>query len=387
MIKLKCSKSLFLGILLVILYNNYCYGQTLNTLEVYTKQKPIPFITDNFDVVDYIPLQTNSECLVKHIWTVKINEDKIFTFNNSSVHVWNMSGEFIGKIGKKGNGPGEMLMPSDFAISPDGKTVAIWDNYRETLNMFKITGEYLWSKKMGPRHVYNFCWTKSDKLIYYSNYSTKSSKECTIFLSDPNGKDIKQLLPFEKDEYGDCYMSYFNFPTYEAVQYVWKNLDNVIYALNNNEGLNACIKIEFDVGKLEKDKLTQYMFDPYGLFEAVKQNEFAYMTRFFENDNLYSITYNKGNRRSTNILLKANKKQLHIKHKPTNFDPISEFLPIFIEDTMILIVEPYKLKANLKNMIPAVKKQMGEAIQVLEKIAKQSSEEDNPVLLFLKLRE
>ena len=384
--KINFSKTI-LSLVFILLIKCFCYAQTIKTLEVLTKQKPIPYITDKFEIVDYILLQTSPECIVSNIWALKIRDDKIFTFNNRSVFVWNKSGEFIRKIGKQGNGPGEMLMPTDFAISPDGNTIAIWDNYRETMNKYDLMGKHLWSKKMGPRQVCNFCWAKSGQFILYSNYATLTTKECSFYLMDQFGDNIKQLLPFEKDEYGDSYMSYYNFPTYGSLQYAQKNLDNLVYSLNIKDELKPCYKVEFDCGNLEKDKFKKYMYDPHSLFEAVKNDESAYVIIFHENDKFYAITYNKGNERSTNILLKNNNGQFLIKHNPRNFDPLGEIIPIFNNDTIILIVEPYKLKASLKNMLPAVKAQMGQSFATLEKIAKETSEEDNPVLLILKMKE
>ncbi len=359
----------------------------IEIIKIDTNQKSVPFITDIFKIVRSVPLQTSKECLVKNISSIKIMNNRIYTFSNKKVFEWSEQGKFVKTIGEIGQGPEAMLNPTDFALSPNGKIIAIWDNMRESIFNFTSNGDLLDSKRIGPRQVINFCWTKSNKLILYSNYATANSKECSFFLANPDGRDTKQLLPLNPDELGDSYMGYHNFPTFGTKQYLWKHLDNIIYELGGDDELSPRYRIEFDENNIEVDKLIKFQYDCYGLANEIKKNKFCQMWSFNENSYYYAVSYSKGEKLLTNIISKNGHQQQQIQHEPMRLDPIGEFFfPHFYEDYMLLVVEPYKLKTNLKQMLPLAKKQMGESLPILEKIASDSSEGDNPIILFLEYK-
>ncbi len=377
------------GLILLLTFLFACSDsieQPYKNIVVKSEIKSVPYITDVFKIGKYVPLQTSPESLLKRIDAIKIQNDIMYTFSNGNVYVWSEKGKLIRKIGKQGRGPGEMLYLIDFALSPDGKKIAILDNYRERIFMFDKNGNLLESKKIDPRYATNLCWTQSNKFIFYSNYVTKESKKCTFFLTDSNWKNIKQLLPINPNELGNCIDSGDNFPTYGNRQYLRKSLDDMIYELTPQDELVPRYRVTFDKGNIDTEKLKKYDHNCLGLASEMKKNKLRSIVGFNETEHYYIIRYTIGEDVSTNIVLKNDHQQIRIQHRPRNFDPIGGFFTFYYGDYILMAVEPYKLKLNLRQMIPLAKKQLGESLPILEKIASEASDEDNPIILFLEYR-
>ena len=66
--------------------------------------------------------------------------------NNHRVLVFNPAGKFVRKIGKKGEGPGELIAPISMAVSSDGNVV-INDMGRQAYSIFKPDGTFVRNAK------------------------------------------------------------------------------------------------------------------------------------------------------------------------------------------------------------------------------------------------
>ncbi|HEX8392695.1 MAG TPA: 6-bladed beta-propeller [Longimicrobium sp.] len=61
---------------------------------------------------------------------------------NARVMVYGPNGRFLRRIGKKGQGPGELMIPTQIAVAPDG-TVTINDMATQRLNVFRPDGTFV----------------------------------------------------------------------------------------------------------------------------------------------------------------------------------------------------------------------------------------------------
>ena len=94
----------------------------------------------------YIPLETTPECLIGNIEKIEILDDHIIIFDRfitEKIFVFNLDGKFITTLGKKGKGPGEYNMLSDFDISPDGKSIFLLDRGPRRIMQFNNKFEHI----------------------------------------------------------------------------------------------------------------------------------------------------------------------------------------------------------------------------------------------------
>jgi hypothetical protein len=132
-----------------------------------------------------------------------------FVFNNSEdaqVLVFNRSGAFKVKVGKKGEGPGEFTVTDDVAWGPEGN-LWIWDASRDVVQIFdQNTFQYLRRIILNPQNANEMI--IFDRRIFTVGSLTHKNKQYIGGIFDSKGKIIR---PFGRmDEYP------------EPANYVWK---------------------------------------------------------------------------------------------------------------------------------------------------------------------
>lgn len=92
--------------------------------------------------IEYIPLETNQECLVGKIRSWSLSDDFVILITNNKIFKFSRTGKFIQKIGNRGHGPGEYVDPMDFAIDPMGKLFVLDRGIRRILS-YTTDGDYI----------------------------------------------------------------------------------------------------------------------------------------------------------------------------------------------------------------------------------------------------
>lgn len=91
-------------------------------------------LSDFAETVETIKLETTPESLIRNILTLSHSENILFVYDGIEVFKFNRSGEFLDKIGKIGEGPGELETIVSFAVD--------WPRERIYLNSFFKIVEY-----------------------------------------------------------------------------------------------------------------------------------------------------------------------------------------------------------------------------------------------------
>jgi hypothetical protein len=102
-------------------------------------------IRDIIDSIVFTPLEAHPEGLFKKADKMIIHDGKVFIFDmlgQNQVMVFDNAGNFIYKVGKKGQGPGEYIGIRTFTI--DENFIYVVDNYRSKMLKYSISdGTYL----------------------------------------------------------------------------------------------------------------------------------------------------------------------------------------------------------------------------------------------------
>ncbi|MBP6386478.1 MAG: 6-bladed beta-propeller [Pseudarcicella sp.] len=146
--------------------NSYQFSETTPLIEVGTKKTKIiqldnfdkEFPTDFFVLKKCFSLQTTSESLIGRIDKIMIANDLLFVLDakkSKNLFVFDIDGNFKGKITQIGEGPNEMLAPSGFDIDYKKKIVVIFSNNNRRIVYYDFSLKPLKMFKM-PVISYDF---------------------------------------------------------------------------------------------------------------------------------------------------------------------------------------------------------------------------------------
>ena len=123
------------------------------------------------------------------------NEILVLDKNNMCIYAFNDKGEFIRKLGDKGQGPGELLMPNYIDIDNEGN-IYIYEDRNKRISIFSKDGMFLKSFRVQGNRNTRFFITKERELVLNlpkrNYYFTIFSKEGEIL------REIGELTKYNK---------------------------------------------------------------------------------------------------------------------------------------------------------------------------------------------
>lgn len=381
---IKTNAMIFLFFILFFLISLTSSAENPKRIHLDTDQKPVNLVGDLFTIDRVIPLETTPDNLIGTILKLQVKNDTIYTFTRKNVLLFRITGEYIGSIGKIGNGPGEMVLPTDFSVHPNGGQVAMLDNVKEEVFFYNNNGKFISSQKTGLSYIAHFTWYKPDLFIFSSNFRQQNGKNFSVYLSDLKKNTSRGFLNFDPSINGIYLMNHCQYPQYRGNQFITRDFDNNIYKMGPGDNPAPYINITFNSGTIQQADLHKFSGRPYDFIDWQNKNKKCDLGNFNEFDSYYAITYFKGNLKHTQIISKKTGAHYKINHSAILSDPISDFLPVWTyKDYLIMVAEPFVLKQKIKQIPPTLKAKLGKNYEALLKIANQVNDEDNPLIIFL----
>lgn len=367
-----------------ILFPIAVFGYNPKKIHLDTDLKSINLVGDLFNIEKVIPLETTPDNLIGTIFKLQVKNDTMYIFSRKTVMLFRITGEYIGSVGKIGNGPGEMVLPTDFSVHPNGGQVAMLDNVKEELFFYNNIGKFISSQKTGLSYIAHFTWYKPDVFIFSSNFRSQGEKSFSVYLSDFKKNNSRGFLNFDPSVNGIFMMNHCQYSQYRGDQFITRDFDNSVYKLDSGDIPAPYINITFNSGTIQQADLIRFSGRPYDFIDWKNKNKKCDLGNFNEFDSYYAITYFKGDLKHTQIISKKTGAHYKINHSANLSDPISDFLPVWAyKDYLIMVAEPFVLKQKIKQIPPTIKAKLGKNYEALLKIANQVNDEDNPLIIFL----
>jgi hypothetical protein len=152
---MKESISFIIGLLLVASLSGSPTGIDQNRLEdqastVHNKQKPSPpaGTPDKFTQKEELVIgedEKSNEPLFSQVNSIDVDDNEnlyVLDTKACSILVFNQKGNLINRIGGKGQGPGEMLIPVSIGIC-DSTSIAIYDLGNRRLSFYSLEGRFI----------------------------------------------------------------------------------------------------------------------------------------------------------------------------------------------------------------------------------------------------
>lgn len=350
-------------------------------------QKDIP-LSEIAESIIYIPLETNPDGLLGYVTKVVFTSSAIYVSDPNRILKFTPDGKFIRQIGNKGNGPGEYNGVSDFCVAENQSSLFIGDFGHNGILKFDTIGNYQKSIETGIISS-KLKYIEPDKLLHYYTQLGIDGNHSYIQLTDlefnPIAKYKNQVL-----ETGNWSIGVGPVYQYNKLAYYRQNYNDTVYQITADKlvprGILTIGKYlfpkDFSIGmggdnediekarKPAKDKLTFHSIFESDQFMIIKLTQG--IARTYENPPI--ILYKK---KSKEVLASNSSGFVN------DIDNGPSFIPKYrINDNLYI---DYVEALNFKTKI--LDEAFDSQSDNLLKLANSLNENDNPVLMLVKLKE
>ena len=253
-------------------------------------------ITDTlkFNRIRYIPLETTDECLIGAASKTMIKNDKIYVCDYSranALFVFDMTGKFLFKIARMGQGPGEYIRITDFDIQTNDDIYLYDGGSGRKILVFDSKGTHLMNIQMNYR-CKSFCLI--DNKIYWSKPSDYRNFACLVAYDMDNKKT--EILLDEKYVYDSKIDDFHPFDFYhspDTVIFYAPKFSKIIYTIDK-EGIHPAIGVK-NLKETPKSTIVAWLQEDDYLerHKLMTHNKyFVDLAYIFENENYICFNFN-----------------------------------------------------------------------------------------------
>lgn len=256
-----------------------------------TKQEPASLPLSNLTgAINYIPLETNSSCLLHWIDNIVVVNDYIYISDRSNLFQFGLSGNFIRQIGRIGKGPGEHGRRISFAIDDYRQEIYIFST--NIMNVYDLeTGMYkrrfLISQDISGFHI--LPQGKAVLFTYELPAEVMVSSICEVFLVGLDGELVDSIPNYSRLNIKSNSRGYATFYEYDnnEVRYLF-NYRDTLYRITKDFK-----RIPYTFFNLENSISRDNLFiEP--VYDEIQHPDFLFISEILENTQYLFITAQKG---------------------------------------------------------------------------------------------
>ena len=368
-------------------------GKEEHVISVFSKEEDWMLdLSLYLDTVKYVKLEFTDKSIIGQIDKVVIYEERIYILDTqtSSLFVFDMEGRYLHKIARIGQGPGEYTALHFFDIDRENRHIVLTDLQTSWIMRYDLNGNFLFRQKI-PVWCFGASVLPNKGIVLYADFRDNSDKldqEYNLIYLD-SAMNIKQAyFPYWSKDFDPKIKPPVApgglFYAFKDNLYFTFGGGNTVYQMTGDSLIS---KYQFDFGDdvLQIENIT----DPDQFTARLKSGKYkGFLTPVMENDQLlffrtcpmgYSVYYSKesGNILSTFMF------QLDDL-------PFSSLFQTGYDSWIVSEMRPHSLinaKDNYLNHMKNHKKTpLNKYVKELLSLAESLTEEDNPVLMFYKLK-
>ncbi len=339
--------------------------------------------------VQYIPLETSPECLIKSIRSIFFAKDFFLIQYFADINMFRYDGSFVTKIGTIGRGPNEFTIAHDVDISPQTGSIYVADGFQQKFLVYNKNGKVLRTFKTPITGPFNFKFTDDGILCYIQNHM--GTTENSYILIDTIGNIIKKFpnkYPWKRTVPNVIYMGENIFYRFNGDLIKKEIYSDTIFSYQKKGFVPHLI---LDVGKLrltpakreENDAkfIMNNFLTPMNLFEFGNYIYYEFIIPWEgETEGLSYIGSKNGN---FSALFDPEIELIN------DFDAGPNVWPRTVKDnsTLIAWIDAIKLKQYIRSTdFKTLKPINSEKKKQLEKFALSIKETDNPIIMLIKIK-
>jgi hypothetical protein len=375
------------------------YGCKEHSKEMQFKLRPLSevekviSIAEIADQIEYVPLDAAQN--VSHILNIEASNNQYFISagNYSGILAFDKHGKFRHQVGRVGNGPGEYRTGTIFAIDINSETLYVLNNFQ--ILSYSFSGDHL-----GTISLESFGMRFDDLLIqnkkfYLFNYIDHGKSTYNWVVTDLQGKELgskrNSIQPFETSWGGGNQLAY----TFDNNIRYWNCYNDTIFTISD---LDYKPFLYFEKGDFRRplrnfpiNEYTNY-WNPSKISET---QDFVWLLSAFKGEIMLSAL-----RKEDGFQFLVDKTTFNDSHKQwcefgieNDFDRGPNVVPRYIINKgghlyLCHWFQAYQLKAHVASeAFKAATPKYPEKKLQLEQLANSLNDNDNPVLMLVKLKE
>ena len=351
-------------------------------------------ISPYLDTLKYVKLELTDESMIGLIDRIIIFEDRIYIHDSKtlSLFIFDMEGRYLFKIAKFGQGPGEYAQLDFFDIDRESRHIVLSDLTNYWVMRYDLDGQFLFRQKI-PVWCYGVSVLPNNGIVLFaafSNNSTKLTQEYNLFFLDSCMNIQKSFFPYNSRDLNPRIVPIVSqgghFYTFENNLYFAFPDGSMIYQITADSVL---IKYQFDFGKsvlhvenpqsdpnLFTERLSQRNYN--GLYAPIVENDqlLNFCMKTTQTPLLYYVFYSKS---SGNLIASYSFAIEQVCCMGNILSGYDSWLVYSDWDTEAIV--------NWRETFP--KDQIstaGKFTKARLAFAEELTEDDNPVLVFFKLK-
>ena len=340
--------------------------------------------------VEYIPLQTTENSLIRFINDIKTFGDNIYIFTSSQVLCFDNSGNYLYNLDKQGRGPEEYTFIYDWDISPENKVLIIL--IRGKALIYNETNDgFVYSKALNFKdQPSNIDLSPDQKHILCSYGSTMGNEPFRYVLLNLDGDTLKTI----SNNYNYIKNTKFTFAAkFENISFNSNNtlhfkylLSDTVSTLDQSNAILPYIRFDSHEKQITLEALANFSEDTFSKYlyvGTILETSRYLFYRYYNEKTLYLIALDKITHEKKNISTTMAGNQPEF----INDDIIGgvDFEPKFCIDNILyswvnaITLKDYVTSEKFKNSI--VKNP--EKKEDIQKLADSLDESDNPILIVV----
>jgi hypothetical protein len=376
-------KTTFFSLLVIIILSPSCKNSSqittnlpyhINLEKSINNEKPLP-LSSIGKKIEYIPLETNPECLIKRVSNISVTDSFIVVSdNNLGLLLFSIKGKYLRKIGNIGRGPDEYPNVNDFIVDNNQKEIYVLST-RE-VNVYDFNGQFKRDFKLDFPCEQIIMDENDDLIIHrYNSAQPTTNPVYSWYIYDKSGIVLQKIENTLKRVNGGVTVPMSPLYVYNGTTHFMEFGIDTLYNYSRNEKIPYAV---FNLGKMK------HPVDPT-LSESLKNKNWIWISYIRETKDLLLISVWKGSRTILKCVYNKTTSAFAVLNEngfTNDIDDGINFWPIMItnDNLMIDYIDAFDLITYTKNNQANNKKQ---SIR-LKEIADQLSETSNPVIIIVK---
>jgi hypothetical protein len=346
-------------------------------------------LTDFINEIKYVPL--SNEIIFQDIVSIEFTDNLLFIYlANEGLFVYDIEGNLKRSIGKRGKGPGEYIFGYRFTLNRKNEKVFILD--KDRILKYTFNGDFLGHISFSKFKEQNFNWIifSNGRLYLYEGVNLGYGKYDWIVLDTVGNVLYKKLNSIEQFSSAH-YCSGSKQETFNNNLFYWNQINDTIFKINEKGYTSAFLFAQgnFRFPKNPVRAITTEYFYPRKILFTKDYMFFSFNYQFQNCTGIYIISEQQ-------LYVASKTNDLSLPLGPgfnNNFDGGLPFVPLSFytndanEEFLVGEINPFELKAHVdsedfKTSTP----KFPEKKKALERLAKSLNDNDNPVLMIVKLK-
>jgi hypothetical protein len=349
------------------------------------------YLSDFAEDITYIRL--DSSFIIPHVMSLDIFEDTMIvcTRPDCQLLAYDKTGRLLNKIGRQGHGPGEYQYPWEFSIDKKNRRVYILSKVRNQVLIYNIDGRFIRDIPVGQFSADFDDIEYRDKKIYLFEGNHLGYAKYNWLIIDTSGVyvDAKfNATPRFKVKNGYRYRAAFRL---KDELYYWNQFNDTIFNIGTK---GVSVKYLFAKGDF---RLTPQNNDDISIFSKrvfiphffIKSRDILFFNYFVQDNWGIALHYKGTNTFQSFEMPYKRDQQFGIQNDLDGGVLFSPEQLVFIKNQEYLVswAEAFMIKAHVaSDVFKTSNPKFPEKKKELEKLAASLNENDNPVLMLVKMK-